>query len=94
MQVGENTRLQKTVDDILRKTSIEITWVVSDDHYIQLQESKPKMTVLEDKLRKFTKDEGEFDAITHKCLYKNLKQKNKIVDKQKKKNKKKNKQID
>ena len=75
MQVGENTRLQKTVDDILRKTSMEITWVVSDDHHIQLQESKPKMTVLEDKLRKFCKDEGEFDAITHNVYTKKLKQK-------------------
>ena len=70
MQVGENTRLQKTVDDILRKTSMEITLVVSDDHYIQLQESKPKMTVLEDKLRKLTKDQGEFDAITHNVFTK------------------------
>ena len=43
---------------------MEITRLVSDEHYQQLQESKPKMTVLEDKLRKVTKDEGEFNIIT------------------------------
>ena len=37
VQVGENTRLQKVVDDILRKTSMEITRLVSDEHYQQLQ---------------------------------------------------------
>ena len=39
---------------------MEITRVVSDEHNLQLQESKPKMTLLKDKLRKFTKDEVEF----------------------------------
>ena len=85
VQVGENTRLQKAVDDILRKTSMEITRLVSDEHYQQLQESKPKMTVLEDKLRKFTKDEGEFNRITHNIFTKTEAKKNKIVDKQVKK---------
>ena len=65
VQVGENSRLQNAVDDILRKTSMEITRVVSDEHYRQLQESKPKMTELENKLRQFTKDEGELNTITH-----------------------------
>ena len=60
---------------------------MSDGHYLQLQESKPKMTVLEDKLRKFIKDEGEFDAITHNIFTKTEKKKNKIVDKQTKKSK-------
>ena len=44
---------------------MEITRLVSDEHYQQLQESKPMMAVLEDKLRKYTKDEGEFNIITH-----------------------------
>ena len=70
VQVGENLRLQKTVDEILRKTSMEITRVVSDEHNLQLQESKPKMTLLEDKLSKFTKDQGEFNAITHNIFTK------------------------
>ena len=85
VQVGENTRLQKAVDDILRKTLMEITRLVSDEHYQQLQESKPKMTVLEDKLRKFTKDEGEFNIITHNIFTKTEAKKNKIIDKQAKK---------
>ena len=70
MQVGENTRLENRVDGILRKASMEITRIVSDEHYLQLQESKPNTTVLKDKLRKFTKDEGEFDSITHNIFTK------------------------
>ena len=85
VQVGENSRLQNAVDDILRKTSMEITRVVSDEHYRQLQKSKPKMTELENKLRQFTKDEGEFNTITHKIFTKTESKKNKIVDKQNKK---------
>ena len=85
VQVGENTRLQNRVDEILQKTSMEITRVVSDEHYLQLQESKQKMTVLEDKLRKFTKDEGEFNTITHNIFTKTETKKNKIVDRQTKK---------
>lgn len=85
VQVGENTRLQNAVDEILRKTSMEITRIVSDEHYQQLQESKPKMTELEDKLRQFTKDEGEFNNITHTVFTKTEAKKNKIVDKQAKK---------
>ena len=73
-------RLHKRVDEILRKTSIEITRVVSDEHYLQLQISKPKMTLLEDKLRKFTKDEGEFNTITHNIFTKSETKKNEIID--------------
>ena len=77
-------RLQKRVDEILRKTSMEITRVVSAEHYLQLQESKPSMTVLEDKLRKFTKDEGEFRVQYHysQYLFKTETKKNKIGDRQ------------
>ena len=82
LQDGENMRLQKKIDEILRKNSMEITRVVSDEHYLQLQESKPKMTVLADKLRKFTKDEGEFNIITHNIFTKTDTKKNKIVDRQ------------
>ena len=63
-------RLQKTVDDTLRKISMKTTRVVSDEHYLQLQESKPKMTVLEDELRMFIKDEDEFNAISTISLQK------------------------
>ena len=85
VQVGENMLLQNRVDEILRKTSMEITRVVSDEHYLQLQESKPKMTVLKDKLRKFTKDKGEFNTITHNIFTKTETKKNKIVVRQTKK---------
>ena len=64
---------------------MEITRVVSDKHYRQLQESKPKMTELENKLRQFSKDEGEFNTITHNIFTKTESKKNKIVDKQNKK---------
>lgn len=85
VQVGENSRLQKIVDGILKKTSLEITRVVSEEHYLQLQESKPKMAELEDKLRKTVKDEGEFNTITHSIFNKTETKKNKIIDKQAKK---------
>lgn len=85
VQVGENTRLQNVVDRILRKTSMEITRIVSDEHYLQLQESKPKMTELENKVRKMTSNEGEFNIITHNIFTKTEAKKNKIVDKQTKK---------
>lgn len=45
----ENPRLQKVMGKILRKTSIETTGIASDEHYLQLQESKPKMTELKEK---------------------------------------------
>ena len=82
VHVAENMRLQKELDEILRKTSMEITRIVSDEHYLQLQESKPTMTVLEDKLRKFTKDGGESNTITHNIFTKTETKKNKIVDRQ------------
>ena len=85
VQVGENTRLQNVVDRILRKTSMEITRIESDEHYLQLQESKPKMTELENKVRKMTSNEGEFNIITHNIFTKTEAKKNKIVDKQTKK---------
>lgn len=85
VQVGENSRLQKIVDGILRKTSMEITRIVSEEHYLQLQESKSKMTELENKLRKVTSNEGEFNTITHNIFTKTESKKNKIVDKQNKK---------
>ena len=61
---------------------MEITRLVLDEHYQQLQESKPMMAVLEDKLRKYTKDEGEFNIITHNIFTKTEAKKNKIIDKQ------------
>ena len=82
VQVVENMHLQKRVDEILRKTLMEITRVVSDEHYLQLQESKPKMTLLKDKLGKFTKDKGEFNNITHNIFSKTEAKKNKIVHRQ------------
>ena len=82
VQVGENMRPPKRVEEIFRKTSMEITRSVSDEHYLQLQESTPKMTVLEDKLRKFTKDEDEFNTITYNFFTKTETKKNEIDDRQ------------
>ena len=82
VQVGENMLLQKRVGEILRKTLMEITRVESDEHYLQRLESKPKMILLEDKQRKFTKVKGEFNTITHRILTKFETRKNKIVNRQ------------
>ena len=72
VQAGEDTRLQKTMDAIVRKTSMDVTLVVlSGEHYLQLQVSKPKMNVLEDNLRNLTEDKDEFTTITHNSFTKN-----------------------
>lgn len=86
VQVGTNQdELQSAVDRILAKTSLEITKLVAEEHYRKLQESKPKMNELEDKLRSILKDEGQMNNISHEVFLKTETKKNSIVERQRKK---------
>lgn len=85
VQVGENGRLQKIVDRILLKTSMEITRLVSEEHYQQLQESKPKMIELENELRSKLNNNGEMNRISQEIFNKTELKKNTIVANQNKK---------
>lgn len=85
VHVGVNTRLQETVDRILEKTSLEICNLVKEEHSLQLHESKGKMIELENKLRKVTSDEGNFNEVTAEIFTVTEEKKNKIIDRQQKK---------
>jgi len=88
VQVGENGRLQESVDRILYKTSMEIARLVRDEHYVQLQEFKGSMKHLELLLKEKIKDEGEINIINASIFEKTDNKKNQIIDKQNKKLKK------
>ena len=85
VQVGNNHRLQEGVDKILEKTSMEITRLVAEENYHQLQESKSKMKELEEKLKHTVHDEGKLNIISQDIFGKTENKKNLMIEKQNKK---------
>ena len=86
VQVGkDNNDLQTAVNRVLEKTSLEITRLIAEDHYRQLQKSKSKMAELEKSLSTIVKDEGEINIISHEIFTNTENKKNLIVERQNKK---------
>ena len=82
VQVGANDRLQKAVNSVLEKTSLEICRLVKEEHMMQPQESKGKMAGLENKLRSDLSDEGKFNELMADIFTATENKKNKIIVRQ------------
>jgi hypothetical protein len=70
---------------MLQKTSMKITRIIIHERYLQLQESKPNMTELEDNLKKIVRTEGKFDIISKDIFDQTETKNNQMIQKQNKK---------
>lgn len=85
IQVGENSRLQEAVDRMLKKTSLQICYMIKEEHTTQLHESRGTMAELENKLKSDLSDKGKFNDIAADIFKSTEEKKNKIIDRQEKK---------